>query len=104
MIACILLSAGLSQRFGSPKALAQWNTGTVIEHLQNLLVKSQVDEIIVVCGAHADQIKPHILEHKQVRFVYNKDYNFGQTSSFKAGLKSVSRRHVATGRSSANRD
>ena len=90
MIASILLSAGLSQRFGSPKALAKFNGETVIGHLQKMLIKSQVDEIIVVLGAYADEIKPHLLDHKKVKFVYNKDYNFGQTSSFKAGLRSVS--------------
>lgn len=91
MITCILLSAGLSQRFGSPKALAKRNTETVIEHLQKLLIKSQVNEIIIVLGAHAEQIKPHILKHNKVRFVYNKNYNFGQTSSFKAGLECISK-------------
>ena len=90
MITCVLLSAGLSQRFGSPKALAKLNDGTVVEHLQKMLAETQVCEIIVVLGAHADQIKPHILDHKKVRSVYNKDYNFGQTSSFKAGLEDVS--------------
>ncbi len=90
MITCILLSAGLSQRFGSSKALAEINDQTVIERLQKLLVKTRVSEIIIVLGAHADQIKPYILDHTKVKFVYNKDYNFGQTSSFKVGLKNVS--------------
>jgi len=92
MIACILLSAGLSRRFGSPKALAKLDGETVIEHLQKLLLKTQVGEIIVVLGAQAGRTKPHLLNHKKVRFVYNKDYNLGQTSSFKAGLQSISDR------------
>ena len=90
MIASILLSAGLSRRFGSPKALAKLNGETVIGRLQKMLIKTQVDEIIVVLGAHAEKIKPHLLDHTKVKFVYNKDYNFGQTSSFKAGLRSAS--------------
>lgn len=90
MITCVLLSAGLSQRFGSPKALAKLHDGTVVERLQTMLTETQVSEIIVVLGAYADQIKPYILDHKKVRSVYNKDYNFGQTSSFKAGLEGVS--------------
>ena len=90
MVTCVLLSAGVSQRFGSPKALAKLHGETVVEHLQKMLAETQVSEIIVVLGAHADQIKPYILNHKKVKFVYNKDYNFGQTSSFKAGLEGVS--------------
>ena len=89
MIACILLSAGLSTRFGSPKALAKLNGRTVIEYVLQTLIDSKLDQIIVVLGAQADEIKAHILKHKKVKVVYNKDYNLGQTSSFKAGLEAL---------------
>jgi len=89
MISCILLAAGSSSRFGSPKALAAMRGGTVIEHLVKQLLASNVDEIIVCLGALIDQIKPLILKHKKIHLVYNKDYNFGQTSSFKVALKEV---------------
>ena len=55
-----------------------------------MLIETQVNEIIVVLGAYAKRVKPHLLDHKKVKFVYNKDYNLGQTSSFKSGLKDVS--------------
>ena len=87
MISCILLAAGASTRFGSPKALARLGAVTVIEHLQNTLIHSNIDEIIVVLGDRVDSIKLHILKHKKVRFVYNKDYNLGQTSSLQTGLR-----------------
>ena len=90
MISCIFLSAGLSSRFGSPKALAPFQQETVIEYLMGLLLKTNLDEIIVVLGSHAEEIKPFILKHNNVKVVYNKDYNFGQTSSFKVGLKNIS--------------
>ncbi|MBN1870068.1 MAG: nucleotidyltransferase family protein [Candidatus Omnitrophica bacterium] len=91
MIASILLSAGLSRRYGSPKALAKLNGETVIERLQKVVIQSPVEEMIVVLGADADEIKPHLLNHNKIKFVYNKDYNLGQTSSFKAGLRSISK-------------
>lgn len=90
MISCILLSAGLSSRFGSPKALAKINGETAIEHLLNTLIPLKLGEIIVVLGASAEEIKPRILKHKKVTVVYNKDYKIGQTSSFKAGVKNIS--------------
>ncbi len=90
MISLILLSAGLSSRFGSPKALAEWGNTVMISHLQNVLLASQLDEIIIVVGAFADEVKPFILKHKKIKVVYNKDYKFGQTSSFKTGLNEVS--------------
>lgn len=86
MISCILLSAGESKRFGSPKALAQIHQTTAIELLQTMLLKSIVNEIIVVTGAHDDLIKPHVFNHSKVRIVYNKDYKIGQTSSFQTGI------------------
>ncbi len=87
MVTCILLSAGLSERFGSPKALASMGGNTVIQHVQNTLLESSCDEIIVVLGAHARQIQPSIFIHSRIRVVYNKNYNLGQTSSVKAGWR-----------------
>lgn len=87
MITCILLSAGLSERFGSPKALAYISDSTVIEHVQNTLLQSSCDEIIVILGAHSRQIQPSIFIHSRIRVVYNKNYYFGQTSSVQAGWR-----------------
>jgi CTP:molybdopterin cytidylyltransferase MocA len=89
MISCILLTAGESQRFGSPKAVAQIGSMKAIELLQEHLIKSVVDEIIIVTGANESLIKPYVFNHSKVRLVYNKDYKFGQTSSFQTGLSIV---------------
>src|SRR3989338_11318940 len=89
MISCVLLSAGESERFGSPKALARTSRRTAIEDLQNTLLISIAEEIIVVLGAYFDVLKPYVFNHKKVRIVYNKDYKLGQTSSFQTGLSAV---------------
>ena len=89
MISCLLLSAGFSSRFSSPKALARLNGQTLIEHLQKLLLSTQLHEIIIVLGHGAEHIKPFLFKHKRTKVVYNKDYKFGQTSSFKCGFKNV---------------
>ena len=89
MISCVVLSAGLSVRFGSPKALAKINNEPIIERLQKLLLNTPLYEIIVVLGHEADKIQPHLLNHKRIQFVHNKDYNLGQTSSVKVGFKAV---------------
>lgn len=90
MFSLILLSAGMSSRFGSPKALAPWGQQPLIAHLLRTLAETNLDEIIVVLGADADQVEPFLLKHNKIKVVYNKDYKFGQTSSFKAGLAAVS--------------
>lgn len=90
MLSCILLSAGASTRFGSPKALAEFGNTTVLGHILETLQLSEVPEIIIVLGAQAEEIKPVLLNHKTARIVYHKDHKFGQTSSFQAGLKEAS--------------
>ncbi|MBI3602669.1 MAG: nucleotidyltransferase family protein [Candidatus Omnitrophica bacterium] len=89
MISCILLTAGESLRFGSPKALAQISSTKTIEFLQQKLIQSLVEEIIIVTGAHEALIAPYVFNHSKVRLVYNKDYKMGQTSSFQTALRSV---------------
>ena len=97
MTSLILLSGGLSSRFGSPKALAPWGERPLITHLQDTLLSTDLHEIIVVLGANSEEIKPFLLKHNKIKVVYNKDYKFGQTSSFKAGLRLVSSSAEAVG-------
>lgn len=91
MLSSIVLAAGLSSRFGSPKSLASINGKTALAAVQHTLIASVVDEIIVVLGAQVEEVKSHLLKHKKIRFVHNKDYKLGQTSSFQCGLKAMDR-------------
>ncbi len=90
MVSCIILAAGLSSRFGSPKALVEINGEPLIVRLQKEVISSQVTDLIIVTGAHQGAITPFILKHKNIKVVYNKDYKLGQTCSFKIGLRAVS--------------
>jgi molybdenum cofactor cytidylyltransferase len=81
------LSAGLSERFGSPKALAGMSSGTVIQHVQNSLLQSSCGKIILVLGGAADKILPFIFIHSKISVVYNNCYYFGQTSSVQEGWR-----------------
>ncbi len=89
MACCIILSAGLSERFGSPKALARLDSMTVMEHILKQAMASSCPEIIVVLGAYATEIEPYVFNHKRIRIVHNKDYKFGQTSSVQAGVRAI---------------
>jgi molybdenum cofactor cytidylyltransferase len=90
MVSCIILAAGESKRFGSPKALVMVKETTLIENLQTKILSTSVGEIIIVLGANCEKIEPFVLKHTKVKVVYNKDYILGQTSSFKTGLKTLS--------------
>ncbi len=87
MITCLLLSGGESRRFGSPKATADIAGTPNIVQLQERLISTRINEIIVVTGYHHTEIDPLILNHKKVRSVHNKDHNLGQSSSVKAGIR-----------------
>ena len=90
MISCVLLTAGESRRFGSPKALASIGQVNAIERIQNTLLASGIiDEIIVVLGAEQERIRPYVFNHTKVRLVYNKNYKLGQTSSVQTGISAV---------------
>ena len=90
MISCVILSAGFSERFGSPKALANINGKTNIAFLLEKLIKCNLSEIVVVLGFEHEKITQHVFKHNLLNLVYNKDYKFGQTTSVIAGLKKTS--------------
>ena len=89
MVTCILLAAGESRRFGSPKALAQIKGQTLIAALTQRLIAAGAGKIVVVLGADSEQIQPRIPQNPCLAVVLNKDHLEGQTSSFKAGLEAV---------------
>ena len=90
MISAIVLAAGSSTRFGSPKALAQIHNKPAIVLLLKKLIQSKVSEILVVVGADQEKIEPVIFKHTMIQVVYNKHYKFGQTSSAQTGLNLLS--------------
>lgn len=89
MISCILLAAGESRRFQSPKALAVFNGLALIEFTLKKLLATTLEEIVVVLGSNNELIKPHVLKDKRLKCVLNTNYQLGQTSSFKTGLKTT---------------
>jgi CTP:molybdopterin cytidylyltransferase MocA len=89
MISCIVLAAGLSSRFGASKPLAQIGTRTLIETIQEKLLLTKLDEIVIVLGHQADTIIPLISKNHRVTTAINANYFLGQTSSFKCGLAKI---------------
>jgi CTP:molybdopterin cytidylyltransferase MocA len=87
-IAGIILSAGASSRMGQPKALLPYKNTSILEHTISVQKEAGLNPIIVVLGAH---IKPldSISENMGAKVVYNKEWNLGQQSSLKAGLRAI---------------
>jgi molybdenum cofactor cytidylyltransferase len=89
MLSLIVLAAGKSSRMhGRNKLLAKINRKPMIRRVVEAALSSQVDEVIVVLGWEADKVRDALSE-LPCRFVVNKNYEEGQSSSVKAGLKEV---------------
>jgi molybdenum cofactor cytidylyltransferase len=85
----ILLAAGESRRMGFPKPLLQLDNGeTFVAHLA-LLMLPEVAHLTVVVGAHADRVRPAIPEDPRITVVNNLEWERGQLSSIKAGLRAL---------------
>jgi molybdenum cofactor cytidylyltransferase len=85
-IAGIILAAGESRRMGSPKALLRYRDQSFLDTLIGLFGE-RCAPVIVVLGAHADQIRAGTL--RPATFVLNADYRLGQTTSMQCGLRAV---------------
>jgi molybdenum cofactor cytidylyltransferase len=88
MLSAVVPAAGMSTRLGRNKLLLPFKGKSLIAHAVDTLTKSMVDEIIVVLGYEADQVKAAIVE-KRVRFVENRDYQQGLHTSVHAGFAAV---------------
>ncbi len=86
MVTCIVLAAGESRRFGSPKPLADINGTPAVRVICDTLLASAVDRVIVVLGHEAAAVRPALPQHERVHSIVNEDYRRGMTSSFQTGL------------------
>jgi len=88
LIAAIVLAAGLSTRMGRPKLTLPIAEKTVLERVLDAFRSSKVDEIVVVLGADAAQIRRSV-KFGDERVVINPDYRRGMSGSLKTGLGAV---------------
>jgi molybdenum cofactor cytidylyltransferase len=86
-VSAIVLAAGASERFGSPKQLVDIAGVPMITHVLRQVLASSVDETVVVLGCSAEQIAPHI--PSGCRVVVNTDWQKGLSSSLQAGLRTM---------------
>jgi len=87
-VAGIILAAGGSSRFGEIKQLLPWRDKNLTNTIIETALLANLDPIIVVLGANADVIHATI-EDPGVQVVVNQDWEKGQSTSLKAGLKAI---------------
>lgn len=89
MIAAIVLAAGESRRMGRQKLLLPYAGTTVIEHIADQVLASDVAQTIVVTGHDVKAVEAAMLD-KPVTLVENRQYKDGMLTSIRAGLQVVS--------------
>ncbi len=77
--AIIILAAGASARFGKIKQLQQFNGKTLLQHVIDEAIGSNVKAVIVVTGANAEQIE-RSTRKKNIDIIFNPGWKKGRGS------------------------
>lgn len=88
MISAIVLAAGQATRFGRCKQLVFVDGKALLDRVLDNLRASKIDDIVVVLGAHAEEIRRQI-SFEGVRVVMNPDFADGMSTSIQAGLRAL---------------
>jgi molybdenum cofactor cytidylyltransferase len=80
-VAGVVLAAGAAERMGKPKLLLPFRQTTVLNATLAAVESSNVDRVIVVTGANADEVESSIVANRAT-VVRNSDYRRGNMSSF----------------------
>jgi molybdenum cofactor cytidylyltransferase len=92
-VTAILLAAGRSSRMGAFKPLLPFGNKTVIECCIDYLRDGGVEEIVVVVGHRADDIRQHV---SSVNFALNPDPDSAMGASVAAGARALPETAQAT--------
>src|SRR5262249_45278988 len=88
-VAAIVLAAGMSRRLRTTKQLLRLGGKSLLEHTLNNVRGSGVDEIVLVLGASADDVRRQ-LATDALHVVVNPDFQQGMGTSLRMGLAVVS--------------
>ena len=84
----IVLAAGASSRFGSPKQLARFEGRSLLQSAAALAREVTGERVTVVLGAAADKVESALAE-SNATIVVNEDWRDGMSSSIRAGVTSL---------------
>jgi molybdenum cofactor cytidylyltransferase len=84
----IVLAGGKSERLGQPKALLDWNGQPFIRVVVQTAIAAGLTPVNVVVGAVVEPIR-EILKDLTVNIVENIQWQTGQSSSIRAGVKAL---------------
>lgn len=89
----LILAAGASRRFGSPKQLLDWHGKPLLQSVVDEVADWPVNGICVVLGAHEDEILDAV-NFGEALVVLNPEWEEGIASSLRVGLDAIGRAQV----------
>jgi molybdenum cofactor cytidylyltransferase len=87
-VAAIILAAGASRRMGEPKPLLPWGGKTLLAWELDELLRSCVDDIVVVTGNRADLVRRALGDGARY-CVFNARWAQGRATSLAAGARAL---------------
>lgn len=87
-IECVILAAGASTRFGTPKALARFKDKTLLRTAIDAAKASLCTNVSVVLGAHQIAIQKNV-PLEDVNVLLNPDFLEGMSSTIKCAVKAL---------------
>ncbi|MBV6423613.1 MAG: Bifunctional protein GlmU [Steroidobacteraceae bacterium] len=84
----VVLAAGASTRFGSPKQLVRIDGRPLLHSVVSRAVEVAGHSVTVVLGAHAGELTA-LLRHSPASVLVNRDWQEGIASSIRAGMGQV---------------
>ncbi|MGE5073117.1 MAG: nucleotidyltransferase family protein, partial [Anaerolineae bacterium] len=84
----IVLAAGGSTRLGRPKPLLDWRGQPFVHAVASTALAAGLDPVVVVTGSEAGEVGQAVAD-LPVQVVNNADWQSGQASSIRAGLRSL---------------
>ena len=88
MIAAVVLAAGVSSRMGRPKQTLDVEGVPMLERVLLTFRRSKVGRVVVVIGAHAEDVRRRVGFADEV-IVENPKFAEGMSGSLKLGLRNV---------------
>ena len=88
MISAILLGAGKSRRMGFDKLSLPWGKKTVFECCLETLLRSKVQELVIVLSLRSKGIR-NLFLRKNIKVVSNPHAEAGMSTSIRRGLQAI---------------
>ncbi len=85
----VVLAAGASTRFGSPKQLLLYNGEPLVRRAAIAAREAGAEEVVVVLGADAAVVAPAVFGIAHIRTIINDRWASGLASSINAGISAL---------------